>query len=97
MICLNSISVNDLKNLKNINLIDIRSIGKYNDNHIPGAINIPKILLVKNYAKYLDRNKIYYIYCQKGEQSIKICRLLSSLGYRVINVTGGYESWILSN
>lgn len=91
------ISINDLKKLNNINLIDIRSIEKYNDNHIPGSINIPKILLLKNYFKYLDKAKIYYIYCQKGEQSIKVCRLLTSLGYTVINIKGGYEEWILSN
>ena len=93
------IDVNNLKklNLANINLIDIRSIEKYNDNHIPNAINIPKILLVKDYIKYLDKNKLYYIYCQKGEQSLKVCRLLKSLGYHVVNVNGGYESWILNN
>lgn len=93
------IDVNNLKNLNlnNINLIDIRSMEKYNDNHIPGAINIPKILLVKNYPKYLDKNKLYYIYCQKGEQSLKVCTLLRRLGYHVINVVGGYESWILNN
>ncbi len=93
---INQITVNDLKRLGNINLIDIRSIEKYNDNHIPGSINIPKVLLIKDYYKYLDRNKIYYIYCQRGEQSLKVCRLLNSLGYRTINVTGGYESWILN-
>lgn len=92
-----NIDVFELKRLNNINLIDIRSIEKYNDNHIPGAINIPKILLVKNYVKYLDRHKTYYIYCQKGEQSLKVCRLLSSLGYKVVNIIGGYESWILNN
>ena len=93
---MNQISVIELKKLSNINLIDIRSIEKYNDNHIPGSINIPKILLVKEYYKYLDRNKLYYIYCQCGEQSLKVCRLLSNLGYRTINVIGGYESWILN-
>ena len=93
---INQISVNDLKKLGNINLIDIRSIEKYNDNHIPGSINIPKILLVKDYYKYLNKNKLYYIYCQRGEQSLKVCRLLNNLGYRTINIIGGYESWILN-
>ena len=91
------INVNEIKNIPNINLIDIRSIEKYNDNHIPRAINIPKILLVKNYFKYLDKNKVYYIYCQKGEQSIKLCKIFTSLGYKVYNVKGGYEAWVLNN
>ncbi len=91
------INVFDLKRLNNISIIDIRSIEKYNDNHIPGSINIPKILIVKDYYKYLDKFKTYYIYCQKGIDSIKVCRLLSNLGYKVINIKGGYESWILNN
>jgi rhodanese-related sulfurtransferase len=96
IILINQITVDRLKKLGNINLIDIRSIEKYNSNHISGSINIPKILLVKDYYKYLDKNKVYYIYCQRGEQSLKVCRLLTNLGYKVINVIGGYESWILN-
>ena len=93
-----SISIQDFLKINfNINLIDIRSVQKYNDNHIPNAINISKELLVKEYTKYLDKNLIYYIYCQMGEQSIKVCRLLTQLGYKVINISGGYESWLLSN
>lgn len=96
-ILVTSINVFELKRLSNINLIDIRSIEKYNDNHIRNAINIPKIMLVKYYFKYLDKNKIYYIYCETGEQSIKICSLLNSLGYHTINILGGYENWILNS
>ena len=91
------ITILELKRLSNINLIDIRSMEKYNDNHIPGSINIPKILIIKDYAKYLNKNETYYIYCQKGEQSIKVCSMLSKLGYKVINVIGGYERYILES
>lgn len=97
IILINQITVDRLKRLGNINLIDIRSVEKYNSNHIPGSINIPKLLLIKDYYKYLDKNKIYYIYCQYGEQSLKVCRLLTNLGYKVVNVMGGYENWILNN
>ena len=92
-----NISTKELKNLTNINIIDIRSIEKYNDNHILNATNIPKILLVKNYYKYLDKSKTYYIYCAKGIESIKVCNLLDKLGYNVINILGGYENWVLNN
>lgn len=91
------ITILELKRLSNINLIDIRSMEKYNDNHIPGSINIPKILIVKDYYKYLNKNDTYYIYCQKGEQSVKVCSMLSKLGYKVINVIGGYERYILES
>lgn len=90
-----SISVNTLKDLHNINLIDIRSIEKYNDNHILNAKNIPLQELLIRPEKYLNRNDKYYIYCQKGVQSRKLCQMLSR-NYNVVNVTGGYESWILN-
>lgn len=91
-----SISIFELKKLSNINLIDIRSIEKYNNKHILDAKNIPMEQLLINPNKYLNRYEKYYIYCQKGIQSRKLCQILKSNGYNVINITGGYESWILN-
>ena len=91
-----SISVYELKKLNNINIIDIRSREKYNNRHMNSAINIPLEWLLINFNKYLDRNKKYYIYCQKGIQSRKLCQILKNNGFNVINITGGYESWVLS-
>ena len=47
-----SISVSELKKLSNINIIDIRNIEKYNDKHMPGAINISLNQLLTNPEKY---------------------------------------------
>ena len=90
---LESISVSELYNRSNI--IDIRSIEKYNNNHIEGSINIPFEKLITNPNKYLKRNEIYYIYCQRGVQSRKTCQILKNQGFRVVNIKGGYEAWIL--
>ena len=91
------ISFNELFKIKNPNIIDIRSIEKYNDNHVPGSININYNLLISNPGKYLDKNLTYYIYCQKGITSIKAVNLLRKQGFNVYNVIGGYERWILDN
>ena len=91
-----SISVYRLKKLTNINIIDIRSIEKFNNRHIDGSINIPFEKILINYNKYLDIKQKYYIYCQKGVQSRKLCQILIREGYNVVNVTGGYEAWILN-
>jgi len=91
------ISINELKKLSNINLIDIRGIEKYNNGHIKNSINIPLEKLLININKYLDINKKYYIYCQKGIQSKKLCLLLEKKGYNVINIIGGYEAWVLNS
>lgn len=92
-----SITIEELKQLKNPNIIDIRSIENYNNNHIPGAINIPfdKLLLQPN--KYLKLGEYYYLYCQKGYSSATVARSLSSLGYMTRSIIGGYEEWLLKN
>lgn len=90
-----SVTIKELLSKKNINIIDIRSIEKYNDNHIPNAKNIPMILLLKDPSKYLNHKEIYYIYCQKGVNSLKVCDALRKSNYKVINIIGGYESWLL--
>lgn len=96
VIILNSITVDDLRNLNGVNIIDIRSEEKYNDNHILDAYNIPYNKLLISPNNYLDKNKIYYVYCQKGVTSSKLCSLLNSKGYNLINIIGGYEAWILT-
>lgn len=93
---ISNISMNEFMKLKgNIHIIDIRSIEKYNNNHIPNAINIPAEKLLLNPGEYLTKETRYYIYCQKGMSSYKLCQILSNLGYKVTNINGGYESWIL--
>ena len=55
-----SISVTDLKQLNNPNLIDIRSIEKYNNKHIMNAVNIPLEQLLIKPEKYLNKERKYY-------------------------------------
>ena len=93
---LESISVNDIKRINPINLIDIRSIEKYNSGHIMNSINIPMNQLLITPERYLKKGEKYYIYCQKGIQSRKLCLILSNNGYNVVNISGGYEAWILN-
>ena len=92
-----NITIGELLKLKNINLIDIRTEQKYNNNHIPGAINIPMSKLLNTPNNYLDKTQKYYIYCWRGNNSSMVCETLARKGYKTINVIGGYEEWILKN
>lgn len=95
---ISSISITELRNkINSINIIDIRSSQSYNNNHIPSAINIPMEKLLVEPKKHLQANTIYYIYCQKGISSSKVCQILNRMGYHTINISGGYEEWILQN
>lgn len=90
-----NISVNNLSKLGNINIIDIRSYEKYNNGHILDARNIMFEKLLVDPSKYINKKNKYYIYCQRGVTSVKLCSILGRMGYDVINVTGGYEAWLL--
>ena len=92
---ISGINITDLLNCQGINIIDIRSEQSYNNNHIPNSINIPVEKLIANPNKYLNINSKYFIYCQKGITSLKVCKILANQGYKVVNIIGGCEEWIL--
>ena len=94
---LSNISIDDFNRLKNPNLIDIRSIESYNNNHIPGAVNIQMDNLLLMPSKYLNKNERYYIYCKQGVSSSKLCNILTKYGYKVTNLVGGYEEWLIKS
>ncbi len=95
---MSSISVEDLlKHLGSLNIIDIRSIQNYNNNHIPGSINVPFDNLILTPEKYLNPRQSYCLYCQKGLSSKSACQILSRKGYKVMNLQGGYEEWVLKH
>lgn len=82
---------------KDVLIIDLRTPTAYNNGHIEGSRNIPYNLLIKNPKEYLTFNNIYYLYCQKGETSKRICAYLKKIGYKVVNINGGYEEWIMES
>ena len=92
-----SISVDDFVKLSNINVIDLRSIEKFNSNHIPGSINVSADKLLLRPYDYINKGVRYYLYCQRGLSSVNVCNILSKLGFDVINVSGGFEEWLLYN
>lgn len=91
----NSISVHDIDDkLGKINLIDIREDYEFKGGHLPSAKNIPMRTVISQHEKYFNKSKEYYIICQSGARSSRICKFLSEQGYKVINVSGGTGSYI---
>ena len=77
-----------------VNIIDIRNSELYLDGHIPNSVNIDPYNLANNPENYLDLYKKYYIYCETGNGSLKLCKILSEKGYDVVNLVGGFNSWL---
>ncbi len=89
------ISSKKLKSIMNnsINLIDVRDNYSYSLGTIDNSINIPANLLLSNPSSYLDKNKKYYIFCNSGNTSFKVCNYLSRLNYDVVNIVDGYQGY----
>ena len=92
-----SITIGELLNNVEINnnLIDVRDKYKYSKGCIPKSINIPSSYLLTNHSKYLDKNKTYYLYCDSGNTSRLVSDELNYLGYKIVNILGGYNYYLL--
>lgn len=89
------INANDIDELiGEIELIDIREPYEYLGGSIKSAKNIPMQKLISEPSKYLKDDKTYYLMCLSGARSSRTCRYLTKLGYDVVNVVGGYGSYV---
>ncbi len=89
------IHVNDMDDLiGKAELIDIREPYEYKGGTLRTAKNIPMIELLAEPDKYLNKDKTYYIICQSGARSRQCCKVLCREGFNVVDVTGGYGSYI---
>lgn len=67
-------------------LIDVRDALSYQEHHNPNSINIYYDKLLLNHKSILDKNKKYYLICDKGHKSKQAVRILSFYGYDVTYV-----------
>ena len=84
-----SIELTDID--KDITIIDIRTSNEFESYHLDGSINIPRIKLLNNHESYLNKNKDYYIICNKGKVSLSCCKILNALGYSCKSIIGGID------
>ena len=89
-----NITVSELLSKDSDNIVDIRNNNEYNNGHLPKANNIPSMHLLASPEKYLNKDEVYYIYCQTGMTSDKICQILTKQSYKVVNVMGGYKAYL---
>ena len=51
------------------------------------------LLLKQMPNKYLDKNKVYYLYCSMGQKSKQLSNYLNNLGYLTFYVKEGYDNF----
>jgi len=89
------VHVNDMDDLiGKVDLIDIREPYEYKDGTLRTAKNIPMMELISGANRHLNKDKTYYIMCRSGSRSSQCCKVLSNQGYDVVDVTGGYGSYV---
>jgi rhodanese-related sulfurtransferase len=75
-------------------LLDVRTPEEFQEGRIPRAINID--VTDESFPERvasMDKRKTYFIYCRSGGRSLRACSIMNSLGFAVINLTGGIMSW----
>jgi len=75
-------------------ILDVRTEGEYESEHINGAILIP-YNEIKNRAEseLADKSALIFVYCQTGVRAAAACKTLVSLGYTNVYDMGGIVDW----
>ena len=75
-------------------LVDARTAEEYAAGHIANAKNIDVLKSdFKNNASTLPKNKQIAVYCRSGKRSLVAANILAKMGYKVINLRGGWMEW----
>jgi len=95
----NTITVHELKkrlnDTPNLCIIDVRENSEWQEQHIPGALHIPKDEIIANIkASVPEQDSPIYLHCRGGVRSIYAANCLLDLGYKeVYSVEGGITEW----
>jgi rhodanese-related sulfurtransferase len=73
-------------------LLDVRSPMEFEENHIPGAINIPLDMVESNIKQILELQKPIVVYCLSGGRSSTAKSILQQNGIQDIYNGGGIFS-----
>ncbi|SMP46221.1 NADPH-dependent 2,4-dienoyl-CoA reductase, sulfur reductase [Neorhodopirellula lusitana] len=76
-------------------LLDVRSEAEFAAGHIPGATNIP-IEVLREHTDEVPKDKTIAAYCKVGQRGYLATRVLMQRGFNVVNISGGYTSWLRS-
>lgn len=82
-------------NISNVRLVDVRTPGEYEEGHIAGAINInvQDNDFQQTVKRGLPEGCTILVYCRSGRRSLEAAEILTSMGYRVVNLEGGILEW----
>ena len=75
-------------------ILDVRTAEKFDEKHIPGAINIPNETIGTDAIPELpDKDQLILVYCRSGNRSKQASEKLVKLGYTNVVEFGGIIDW----
>lgn len=88
-----------LAQLNNEQLIDVRTPEEYAAGHIEGAVNIDFYgEAFDNAISQLDKTRPVYVYCKVGGRSAKAAASMRTKGFtNVVELQGGFDAWNSAN
>ena len=78
--------------LKDAIIVDVRQPERFQNGHIPMAVNLPIEKIEKKQVPF-PKNRTLIVYCDSGGASIQAARFLSDMDYKVINCIGGLKNY----
>lgn len=78
-----------------VQLVDVRTPQEFNEGNIQGSINIDVMTghFGEDAIKLLDKERPVAVYCRSGNRSKNAAKMLSMMGYDVIELDKGYKAW----
>lgn len=74
-------------------LLDVREPAEVAGGTIPGAVNIP-LGDLRDRLGEVPKDRPIVVFCKVGQRGYFAERLLSQRGYDVVNLSGGYTTWL---
>jgi len=74
-------------------IVDVRTVGEYNEGHLEGALLIP-VDELEGRLNELPMDKPVIVYCRSGSRSRRAAETLVNNGYTMVYDMGGINNWI---
>jgi rhodanese-related sulfurtransferase len=78
--------------LKDAQLVDVRTAGEYEASHLEGALHVPLERLQES-TDQLDREQPVVFYCRSGERSKMAVEAFRASGWDAYAIDGGLVTW----
>lgn len=81
-----------------VQLVDVRTPQEFEEGNIPGSVNIDVMTghFGEDALKSLDKAHPVAVYCRSGNRSKNAAKVLSMMGYNVVELDCGYKGWVES-